>query len=792
MTSNASTVAPMTARSVSRRTHGATSAVMAIFTGLATHSAVGQSIPTDMSTTSLPAGIIAQPAPNSEFTWSKQLSQIGLTSQLQDDAGQGKGITVGIIDTGIAASQIDLSGHVDPRSTCFGYACASKGSADDNQGHGTHVAGIIGAAKNGIGTVGIAPSSNLLALKALNAAGTGTTADAASAIRYAADAGAKVLNLSMTFAFDTNMVSAINYAASKNATIVLAGGNLAGVFNGGTNVTGFTDQAVSRMLYVGAVDPTNAISWYSNRPGAGAFISTTGHKTPFSNLWLVAPGDNILSTSNYADPTDSAAMAAGKPAPLHYYQYLTGTSMSAPEVSGAAALMLGRWSYLAKLGTVGAIITQQAQDLGTAGNDAVYGSGLLRIDRLFLPIGTLVLYNANGSPVATGTVGTNGALGNLGALAKQLKSVALLDSYQRDFAVDLSGNVQVKPSTSSTATANAQPAIASAKSLYFAFNGSPASLSLVADATGNYGYGTRIGNTLLAFGESMNGAALSFTQAQYGQPTGFSGSDYAASGSLLALAGGGHFATVSTPAMSLGSGRLTMSLATTKKKSDTDVPVDTKAIGSAMALGISFSGSFGQAGLPTFDGIVRGWNWSLGMTGLSENGLLLGTNSSDALALSSATRSFGMSAGTAIDLDHGFSLAVDAMSARVHAVAADNSLLTPRGDLQAFAFGVALSKTGVAGEEDRAVFAVRKPLRVYSGATTLTVPTGMNDDGNLMFDRRKISLVPDGNETDVQVGYSTSFMPGVYSDTQITARLDADQVKGAHDVGLMQRFRVEF
>src|SRR5690348_2163369 len=95
------------------------------------------------------AGASAALAQTYEQTWSSQLALIGVTPTLQDSAGLGAGVLAGVIDTGIAADHVDLAGRVAPASTCVIAGCPAALASDDDNGHGTHVAGIIGAARNG-------------------------------------------------------------------------------------------------------------------------------------------------------------------------------------------------------------------------------------------------------------------------------------------------------------------------------------------------------------------------------------------------------------------------------------------------------------------------------------------------------------------------------------------------------------------------------------------------------------------------------------------------------------------
>jgi subtilisin family serine protease len=154
-------------------------------------------------------------------------NQIGLDSAIETEAKGGAGITIGVVDTGLVASNPEISGRVSTASSCAAatFSC-SNGYTDDN-GHGTATASIAAGSYNNNDLMsGVAPSATVLSEKVLNASGVGYDTDVANGIIRAANGGAQVINLSLTYAATSTIVSAINYAASKGAVIVWAGGQL--------------------------------------------------------------------------------------------------------------------------------------------------------------------------------------------------------------------------------------------------------------------------------------------------------------------------------------------------------------------------------------------------------------------------------------------------------------------------------------------------------------------------------------------------------------------------------------
>jgi serine protease len=226
---------------------------------------------------------------------------------------RGKGTIVAVIDTGI-------SRVIDLQQTKFvaGYDFVNdRPEAIDDQGHGTHVAGTIAqSTNNGIGVTGIAYEASLMPLKVLSAWGGGTTADIAEAIRWAADHGANVINMSLGGGGDSQLMrEAIDYAHSKNVTVVAAAGN-------SRRSTAEFPARYPHVIGVSAFSATQVKAAYSNY-GTGVDIT--------------APGGSITS---FQERTGGILQNTVNPATGEsVFEYLQGTSMAAPHVAGVAALI---------------------------------------------------------------------------------------------------------------------------------------------------------------------------------------------------------------------------------------------------------------------------------------------------------------------------------------------------------------------------------------------------------------------------------------------------------------------
>ncbi len=214
---------------------------------------------------------------------------------------------IAIVDSGIDSTHSDLAGHVDTANgaNCVSGTCVSS-SAIDDYGHGTHVAGIAAAAANNLtGVAGVAFDAPLIPVKVLDSTGNGNAAGVAAGITWAADHGARVINLSLgSTSYSQAVCDAVTYATSGGALVVAAAGN-----NGST--TPFYPAACPGAIGVGATDSTDAVPYWSD--------------TGSANVFVTAPGVNILSTY----------MGGG-------YQTESGTSMAAPFVSGLAELLFAQ------------------------------------------------------------------------------------------------------------------------------------------------------------------------------------------------------------------------------------------------------------------------------------------------------------------------------------------------------------------------------------------------------------------------------------------------------------------
>ena len=222
----------------------------------------------------------------------------------------GQGATVAVIDTGVDLDHPEFSGRI-----VAGYDFVDGDIIpDDGNGHGTHVAGTIAAANDGIGMTGVAYNANIMPLRVLNNEGYGWTRDIIAAVRWAADNGADVINMSLgSGGYSQAMAEAITYASDRGSVVVMAAGN-----SGGASPDFPASYATTDGIAVGAVDRNRALAGFSNRAGTTELD------------YVTAPGVNVYS-----------AVPGGG------YDTFNGTSMASPHVAGIAGLLKGHDRTLA-------------------------------------------------------------------------------------------------------------------------------------------------------------------------------------------------------------------------------------------------------------------------------------------------------------------------------------------------------------------------------------------------------------------------------------------------------------
>ncbi|MEL6343058.1 MAG: S8 family serine peptidase [Myxococcota bacterium] len=263
-------------------------------------------------------------------------------------AGAGRGVTVAVIDTGVTRVA-DLNETTILKGATF---VPGTKTADDDNGHGTHVAGTVAqSTNNALGVAGIAYAADILPIKVLSGRGFGRSEWVASGIDEAVDQGAEVINLSLGGGNSSVIANAVKKAVDAGVIVVAAAGN------SGRRGVGCPAN-VPGVIAVSATGPDDTLAFYSSY-GKEVVISAPGGDKR-------KPGGGVLQ-----DTIDKKAPDG------HAFKEFQGTSMATPHVAGAAAVLLSAGAGSAD--QVKDILIESSNDLGSPGHDEKYGHGRLDI-----------------------------------------------------------------------------------------------------------------------------------------------------------------------------------------------------------------------------------------------------------------------------------------------------------------------------------------------------------------------------------------------------------------------------
>ncbi|HEX4904345.1 MAG TPA: S8 family serine peptidase [Acidimicrobiales bacterium] len=271
------------------------------------------------------------------------LDRIGAAS------GRGAGVVVAVLDTGVDLAHVDLRDRVLPGVDLVD----GDDVAQDENGHGTHVAGIVAATGgNGAGIVGVAPAASLLPVRVLGDDGTGTLDTVVAGVRWAVAHGADVINLSLSedaqAVLGPSLADALREAWEAGVVPVIAAGNQYVLGSG------FADEPA---MVVAATTRDDGKPSYSSSVGSARWgIAAPGGEQP-----ALGQDQAVLSTYWVAGMTDQ-------------YAYDAGTSMAAPHVAGAVAVLLGMG--MSPQQAVDRLLAT-ADDIGSPGRDDTFGAGRL-------------------------------------------------------------------------------------------------------------------------------------------------------------------------------------------------------------------------------------------------------------------------------------------------------------------------------------------------------------------------------------------------------------------------------
>ena len=314
----------------------------------------------------------AEPPDDPLFKYQRHLRAIGIPGAW--DVTRGEGVTEAVLDTGVAYEDRgryrrapDLAGtsFVPGWDFVDGDAHPNDEPRGIRPGHGTHITGIIAQTTgNRLGTAGIAPRARIMPIRVLRPNVTGTARTIAGGLRFAADHGADVANLSLTGSKASPLLeAAIEYARAKGVTVVAAAGN------GGRASVGYP-AAYPDVIAVGSVNRARRRAYYSNY-GSG--------------LDIVAPAGDTEAVDLGDGTEDGVLQQTVRGGPAEFcFCFMASTSAAAAQVSGVAALVIAS-GRARRPDAVRSALLRSSRDLGRPGRDRVYGAGVIRADRAVKP-----------------------------------------------------------------------------------------------------------------------------------------------------------------------------------------------------------------------------------------------------------------------------------------------------------------------------------------------------------------------------------------------------------------------
>jgi len=715
----------------------------------------------------------------------------------------GKGVTIGVVDYNFDFASPEVNFSSASRGPDAGARViyeAQIGDTATTDPHGQAVAVVAAGVKNDTDTHGVAFGATVLGVdffsgvSAYQVSQNGILYTVSDPWTYAVQHGARVINKS--FGYDEGDVIANppqvsqryvlddpTNAVAAGALLVASAGNNSGSEPSLSNLDALDKlQANSlltsgdgAMLIVGAVDQNNQIADFSDKAGDG--IS--------KNYYLVAPGVRIVAP--WVTTTDGAGL-----------YYISGTSFSAPHVTGAAALLFERWPTLTAR-EVADILLNTATDLGVAGVDNIYGHGLLNVDAALKPVGASAIAVRSGQkpqvPVTQTGLRFGPAFGDVPGLKASLKHTMILDSYHRDYQIDASGMVTTSdPAMNILARMDARA------------HWRASALTL---GTGTMSYMVNLDKRLTPAralmgeaGEKLGpkvSASFEFTGsyagAKWAVGTGRSLTDALARTPVDdPVAGRFSLTGASDPVLPTGQGAY---LLTGKRLGpDTDLWV-----GAAMA---SVAGEKNHpvhalqqdsrtlsaaARLVHYIGVGQ-FGTDLGLTRESDS--VLGSRSAGGFALSGGADTAWLTLDGNAWLGGGVSLSARLTGTATRAASAASSLFAGTGTIYGTSFSLIAAKEGALAHNDSLSVSLYQPLRVERARSHYVTGTGLNPDtGDVLFRSRRVSLAPSGRELAVEAAYSLT-LDGWLMEANLGHRLDAGHIAGLQDtlmmLGLSRRF----
>ena len=772
------------------------------------------------------ASVTPGPCSDPGVGWCNTPHNIAKSTFGWDFHAKGAGVVIGIVDTGIDLNHPDFAGRVLP-GHCIKSSlndCANRNNKlggdlavfpGGDETHGTHVAGIAAGTKTGLAT-----RADLLPVKVCSSNSSGCSG-VDEGLVWAAQHGADVINISIGGpSLSSSDVAAFRQAASAGALMVVAAGNSGTKYPTGGFLAGgaMADGVRGSMIVVGATESGGvkgvgeAVS-FSQVPGNRCEIHG-GHKYCMKDFFVTAPGSDIWSTVGNGKSSGAT------------YGYLSGTSMATPYVTGVAALVKGQSPQLTAK-QVAEVIFESADDIGAKGIDPIYGHGAVDVTKALSPLGGAEVRVATGAGTPSQAKGQAGALTSYvsGPLAvavrnsTMLKHAYVVDKFGRAFQTNLTNAATLHDyrtdylfnsmmgsqftSASPFVFAGAGPFGNFVASGYAVGTTTPRLLSgefLDADRT-QYSVRDLAITTPLMEGMDLN---LGYNMNVSGRFNEYDASASPAYDGLFMSA-----AAVNSPYLSLTDGGA--------------------FVGTTIALADDLHLRFGESALtpqrntfvvPTYSLLAQvqgnplyydqraatasmaGLTWDfakwggLGVTAsqTSEQDGLLGGLDSGALNIANSANTSAVGISARVGFGDGWVTTASYNEGITQLDLRATGLATSADTLRSRAYGVAVAKHGLFDKDDSLGLAVTRPLQVYSGSINLTAADAYDASTNLLsIGRERVSLASSAPETDLELGYVTTFLDGsVALQANAAYQMNFQGQSGTNALTVLSRAKINF
>jgi hypothetical protein len=675
----------------------------------------------------------------------------------------GKGVKIGIVDSGINPDLSAFAGRIDPAS---GDVAGHRGVSDEG-GHGTAVSAVAAAARDGSGTMGVAFDATIVSERA-DQPGSCTGKDGctfyddaiAAGIDAARLAGAKVINLSLGGSEPgPTLLVAMQTAVKAGIVLVISAGN-----DGAANPDSFALTPAQKfpgmVIIAGSVGvetpsgiDTSQISDFSDKAGIGA------------DSYLMALGYNDRAPDNNGRE-----------------YYWSGTSFSAPTISGAVALMAQAFPNLSGKEIV-EILFDSADDLGAAGVDAIFGHGRMNIARAFQPIGATSLADSQTPVSLAGNGDLPSAAGD--AASTQSLGAVILDGYDRAYVLNLAATLRRADID--------HPLSRSLQNDLKVSGGSAGPLSIAMTVRERHdlaeGFALEqpgVGPEDLRKSRLIAASAVARVDDRTAIAFGFSDGAKAMERRLSNLSANGGFLVAADISGNPGfTASRDGSIALRHQFGRTGITVSAESGNVWQEIRTSATGSPYRWTSVALDRKFGDTRLSFGLSRLDETRTLLGGRMGSALGGGGSSSLF-LDSEARHEFGGGWSATLNARRGWTDFAS---------GRFETGAYALDFAKAGVLGSSDKLALRLAQPLRVERGGFAMWLPTSYDYTTGAATDSlTRMSLRPSGRELDGELSYGSSLLGGrAWFGGNLFYRRDPGHIaRSPDDAGAAIRFTLGF